>query len=320
MNLPRVRFASLPTPIEALPALSAYLGGPQILVKRDDMTGLGMGGNKIRKLEFLVAEAQANGAKMLITTGAAQSNHCRQTAAVAARMGYSCHLVLTGDPKDSSNGNLLLDSLFGTEITWCEKIHRDEVLSNVFESAWNNGKRPFLIPYGGSSPIGAAAYASAFSELVTQGVTPDTIVFATSSGGTQAGLVLGAKINNSNTRILGVSVDVYAEELQMKVSKLINETADRMQVNFSAEASEILVDDKYIGEGYGVVSSLERDAIKLFAQKEGLLLDPVYTGRAAGALIDMISKGKFKSGEQVLFWHTGGTPALFASQYCDLIK
>jgi D-cysteine desulfhydrase family pyridoxal phosphate-dependent enzyme len=319
MILPRVRLATLPTPIEALPALSAYLGGPQILVKRDDMTGLGMGGNKIRKLEFLVAEAQANGARMLITTGAAQSNHCRQTAAVAARMGYSCHLVLTGNPNDSNNGNLLLDSLFGAEITWCEKIHRDEVVSKVFESAWNDGKRPFLIPYGGSSPIGAAAYASAFSELVAQGVTPDTIIFATSSGGTQAGLVLGARINHSNTRILGVSVDVHTEVLQMKVSKLINETADRMQVNSTVEAQELLIDDNYIGEGYGVVSSLECDAIKLFAKKEGLLLDPVYTGRAGGALIDMISKGMFKAGEQVLFWHTGGTPALFASQYSNLL-
>ncbi len=319
MNLPRVRLATLPTPIEALPALSSYLGGPQIIVKRDDMTGLGMGGNKIRKLEFLVAEAQANGAKMLITTGAAQSNHCRQTAAVSARMGYSCHLVLTGDPKDSSNGNLLLDSLFGAEITWCEKIHRDEEVSKIFDSAWNDGKRPFLIPYGGSSPIGAAAYASAFSELVTQGVSPDTIIFATSSGGTQAGLVLGARIHHSNTRILGISVDVHTEELQMKVSKLINETADRMQVNITVEAHDLLIDDNYIGGGYGVVSPLERDAIKLFAQKEGLLLDPVYTGRAAGALIDMIRKGMFKPGEQVLFWHTGGTPALFASQYCDLL-
>jgi D-cysteine desulfhydrase family pyridoxal phosphate-dependent enzyme len=320
MNLPRIRLATLPTPIEALPTLSAYLGGPQILVKRDDMTGLGMGGNKIRKLEFLVAEAQANGARMLITTGAAQSNHCRQTAAVAAKMGFACHLVLTGDPKGSSNGNLLLDSIFGTEITWCEKKDRDSVLSGVFESAWSTGKRPFLIPYGGSSPVGAAAYASAFSELVTQGVTPDAIVFATSSGGTQAGLVLGAKINHSNTRILGISVDVYAEELKMKVSKLVNETADRMQLSISIESNELLVDDNYIGEGYGVVSSLERDTIRLFAQKEGLLLDPVYTGRAAGALIDMISKGLFKTGEQVLFWHTGGTPALFASQYCDLLS
>ena len=318
MILPRVRLAILPTPIEALPALSAYLGGPQILVKRDDMTGLGMGGNKILKLEYLVAESKANGAKMLITTGAAQSNHCRQTAAVAARMGFACHLVLTGDSKGSSNGNLLLDSLFGTEITWCDKKDRENTLSDVFDSAWNNGKRPFLIPYGGSNPIGAAAYVTAFSELVTQELSPDTIVFATSSGGTQAGLVLGSKVNHSNTRILGISVDVHAEDLKMKVSKLINETADRMQVNISAEANEILVDDSYIGEGYGVVSSLERDAIKLFAQKEGLLLDPVYTGRAAGALIDMISKGKFKAGEQVLFWHTGGTPALFASQYCDM--
>lgn len=315
MNLPRVRLAKLPTPIEALPNLSAYLGGPQILVKRDDLTGLGMGGNKVRKLEFLIAEAQANGARMLITTGAAQSNHCRQTAAAAARMGYACHLVLTRNESGSTGGNLLLDSLFGAEIIWCEKAERDTVLSQVFDSEWNAGKRPFLIPYGGSSPVGASAYVMAFSELATQGLSPDVIVFPSSSGGTQAGLVLGAKINQSKIRIIGISVDETAEDLKAKVSKLANAAAERMQVYEAVETSEILVDDHYIGRGYGVLSALERDAIKLFARKEGLLLDPVYTGRAAGALIDLIQKGVLKTGEQVLFWHTGGTPALFASQY-----
>lgn len=315
MILPRVQLAILPTPIQALPNISAYLGGPQILVKRDDLTGLGMGGNKVRKLEFLIAEAQANGAKMLITTGAAQSNHCRQTAAAAARMGYSCHLVLTRNLEGSSNGNLLLDSLFGAEVTWCEKTERDSVLSQVFNSAWDAGRRPFLIPYGGSSPVGASAYAMAFSELVSQGLSPDVIVFPTSSGGTQAGLILGAKIHQSSTRILGISVDEQAEGLKLKVSNLANAAAERMQVFESVEPNEIIVDDHYIGQGYGVMSALERDAIRLFARKEGLLLDPVYTGRAAGALIDLIQKGVLKAGEQVLFWHTGGTPALFASQY-----
>lgn len=315
MILPRIRLAVLPTPIEALPSLSAYLGGPQILVKRDDLTGLGMGGNKVRKLEFLIAEAKANGAKMLITTGAAQSNHCRQTAAAAARMGYACHLVLTRNEEGSSGGNLLLDSLFGAEITWCDKADREKVLAEVFDSEWNSGKRPYLIPYGGSNPSGASAYANAFSELVSQGISPDVIIFPTSSGGTQAGLVLGAKMHNSKIRILGISVDEEAETLKAKVSKLANAAAERMQILEVVETNEILVDDNYIGQGYGILSGLEREAIKLFARKEGLLLDPVYTGRAAGAMIDLIQKGNLKAGQQVLFWHTGGTPALFASQY-----
>lgn len=315
MNLPRIKLAVLPTPVEAMPTLSAYLGGPQILVKRDDLTGLGMGGNKVRKLEYLIAEAQADGAKMLITTGAAQSNHCRQTAAAAARMGFACHLVLTRNIGGSDGGNLLLDSLFGAEITWCEKSERETVVSEVFDAEWNNGNRPFLIPYGGSSPVGACAYVDAFSELVAQGLSPDVIVFPSSSGGTQAGLALGAKKHQSSTRILGISVDEPAGELKLKVSRLANAAAERLQLAEIVEASEVQVDDSNIGNGYGILSGLERDAIKLFARKEGLLLDPVYTGRAAGGLIDLIKRGEIKAGQQVLFWHTGGTPALFASQY-----
>lgn len=317
MNLPRIRLASLPTPIEALPSLSSYLGGPQILVKRDDLTGLGLGGNKVRKLEYLVAEAQANGAKQLITTGAAQSNHCRQTAAAAARLGLSCHLVLSGKEEASHGGNLLLDRLLGAEITWCTRSERETKLTQVFDSAWSEGKRPYLIPYGGSSPTGAAGYVTAFDEMVAQGLSPDVIVFASSSGGTQAGLVLGAKINKSQTRILGISVDESADELREKIVRIANDSSERLQILDKVGLNEIHVNDQYIGGGYGVVSSLERDAIKVFARKEGLLLDPVYTGRAGGALIDLISKGELKAGEQVLFWHTGGTPALFAIQYED---
>jgi D-cysteine desulfhydrase family pyridoxal phosphate-dependent enzyme len=315
MNLPRLQLAALPTPIETLPNIGATLGGIQVLVKRDDLTGLGGGGNKVRKLEFLTAEAQANGARMLITTGAAQSNHCRQTAAAAARLGLDCRLVLVKPDGGSSGGNLLLDGLFGAEITWCEKSQRDAALRQAFDAAWQDGKRPFLIPYGGSSPTGAAAYYHAFEEMLAQGVEPDIIVFASSSGGTQAGLALGAAAHGNRTRVLGISVDEPAAVLQKTASQLAREAAARMRLSVDISQEEILVIDDYIQPGYGVLTNLERDAIRLFARREGLLLDPVYTGRAAGGLLDLARKGYFKAGQQVLFWHTGGTPALFASQY-----
>lgn len=317
MNLPRLNLATLPTPIEALPNISATLGGIQLLVKRDDLTGLGGGGNKVRKLEFLTAEAQANGARMLVTTGAAQSNHCRQTAAAAARLGLECRLVLVKPEGGSSGGNLLLDSLFGAGITWCDKTSRDDTLRRVFDETWQDGRRPFLIPYGGSSPTGAAAYFHAFEEMLSQGVSPDVIVFSSSSGGTQAGLALGAAAHGNRTRVLGISMDEPAPVLKETASRLAREAASRMRLAVELSSEDILVDDSYIGPGYGVLTSLERDAIRLFARREGLLLDPVYTGRAAGGLLDLARKGYFKQGEQVLFWHTGGTPALFASQYVN---
>lgn len=318
MILPRIKLAALPTPIESLPNLSAYLGGPQILVKRDDLTGLGGGGNKVRKLELLAAEARANGAKMLITTGAAQSNHCRQTAAMAARLGLKCRLVLVKSPEGSESGNLLLDELFGAEITWCEKPQRDNTLEKVFDQAWEEGQRPYKIPYGGSNANGAAAYAYAYEEMVNQGLSPDVIVFPTSSGGTQAGLALGVKWKRSPVRLIGISVDEPAESLQQRVADLANQAAERMLLVERLDAGEVIVEDGYMTAGYGVMTNLERDAIRLFARKEGLLLDPVYTGRAAGGMIDLIRKGSIKTNEQVLFWHTGGTPALFASQYRTL--
>jgi len=321
MNLPRLNLAALPTPIEALPNISAALGGIQLLVKRDDLTGLGGGGNKVRKLEFLAAEAQANGAHMLVTTGAAQSNHCRQTAAAAARLGMACQLVLV-KPEGIINGggNLLLDGLFGAEIIWCEKTRRDDTLHNVFNEAWQDGRRPFLIPYGGSSPTGAAAYYHAYSEMISQGVVPDVIIFASSSGGTQAGLALGAAVHGNQTRVLGISVDEPASILKETVSHLAREAASRMRLGVELSTEDILVDDNYIRPGYGVLTSLERDAIRFFARREGLVLDPVYTGRAAGGLLDLARKGYFKTGEQVLFWHTGGILALFASQYANILE
>jgi L-cysteate sulfo-lyase len=317
-SLPRQRFAHLPTPVESLPGVSAALQGPTLWVKRDDQTGLALGGNKTRKLELLVAEARANGARTLITTGAVQSNHCRQTAAAAARFGFDCILVLAGEKPALVTGNLLLDQLFGADVVWTDSSRRDQALKEAFDSAWEAGRRPYLVPYGGSSPTGAAAYALALQELLERGQQPDWIVFASSSGGTQAGLVVGARLFGFQGKILGISVDQPAGELQARVAQLATETADFLGERARFDPGEILVNDSYLGQGYGVMGEPEREAIHLFARRDGLLLDPVYTGRAAAGLIDLARKGYFAVGTSVLFWHTGGTPALFADLYHDL--
>ncbi len=319
MKIPRLLFAHLPTPVEALPRLSAELKGPRLFIKRDDQTGLALGGNKTRKLEFLLAEAQANGARTLITAGAVQSNHCRQTAAAAARFGLGCILVLAGDPPEQASGNLLLDDLLGAEVVWTTRAERDAALKRIFDEAWSAGRRPYLIPYGGSNPTGAAAYAYALQELKGQMPQADWIVFPSSSGGTQAGLVLGARLENWTGRILGISVDEPAEVLRARVAKLAEETSELFGARLSFSPEEVLVNSDYLGGGYGVMGAREKEAIQLFARMEAILLDPVYTGRAAAGLIDLIRKGFFLSTETVLFWHTGGTPALFAETYSKAI-
>ena len=314
-TIPRIRFAHLPTPIETMPRLEEALHGPRLLVKRDDLTGLAFGGNKTRKLEFLVAEAQAEGADTLITAGALQSNHCRQTAAAAARFGFGCTLVLAGEPPAHASANLLLDDLFGAQIVWTEKAHRDEVLQASFDSARVKGKKPYLVPYGGSNSTGALGYAFAMEEFAGQHVEADWIVFASSSGGTQAGLVLGASLFGYSGKILGISVDEPQRDLQIHVAELASETSERLGTRIEFAADVVLVNANYAAPGYGVMTAAEREAIQLFAKYEGLLLDPVYTGRAAAGMIDLIRKGFFKQDEIVLFWHTGGQPALFAEKY-----
>jgi D-cysteine desulfhydrase family pyridoxal phosphate-dependent enzyme len=313
--LPRVKIACLPTPLEPLPRLSTILGGPNLYVKRDDMTGLALGGNKTRKLEFLIAEAQANGAKTLLTAGAVQSNHCRQTAAAAARFGFRCILILTGDAPRIKEANTLLDSLLGAEIIWTVKEKRDEVLQETFNSCWENGQRPYLIPYGGSNGTGAVAYAYAFQELHGQMDSMDWVVFASSSGGTQAGLAIGAQIVNWPGRLLGISVDQPESILKTRVEELIEAGVQKMNLRSNIQSPSLLVNDAYTGGGYAVMGKPEEEAIRLFAQQEALILDPVYTGRAAAGLIDLIHQGFFKKSDSVVFWHTGGIPALFSSQY-----
>jgi D-cysteine desulfhydrase family pyridoxal phosphate-dependent enzyme len=313
--IPRLRFANLPTPVETMPRLSTLLNGPRLLIKRDDLTGLALGGNKTRKLEFLIAEAQAGGANTLITAGAVQSNHCRQTAAAAARFGMRCVLVLAGDQPAQPSGNYLLDKLLGAEAVFTTREQRDAELKRVFDALWAAGQRPYLVPYGGSNTTGALAYAFAVQELLEQGHQPEWIIFPSSSGGTQAGLVLGARRFGYRGRILGISVDEPADVLQARVAALATDASDKLGDKMVFKPEDILVNADYVGGGYGVMSELEKEAIRLFAANEGLLLDPVYTGRAAGGMIDLIRRGFFAPDETILFWHTGGTPALFAGQY-----
>ncbi len=317
--IPRARFANLPTPIEPLPRLSAMLGGPRLLVKRDDLTGLAFGGNKTRKLEFVLAEAQAHGARTLITVGAAQSNHCRQTAALAARFGLDCILVLSGEAEKPFSGNLLLDELFGAEIIWTTRPEREAALQKAFDTAWAAGRRPYLIPLGASNALGTLAYEAAFQEFLGQSTPVDWIVVASSSGGTQAGLALGARRASWPGRVLGISIDEPQADLQRIVAGLASAAAERLGESTRILPDEIHANADYLGEGYGILGDAEREAIGMFARQEGLLLDPVYTSRAAAGMIDLIRRGFFQPGETVLFWHTGGTPALFAQRYAASI-
>ena len=313
--LPKLDFAHLPTPVELLPRLSAQLNGPQIFIKRDDQTGLAFGGNKTRKLEYLLADAQAQGADTLITGGAVQSNHCRQTAAAAARNGFACTLVLTGDKPPKPSGNYFLDLFLGAQIVWAAGADRDLVLQQTFEQTQSEGRKPYLIPYGGSNPIGALGYVYALKEMLEQVDDLDWIIFPSSSGGTQAGLALGGRMFNFKGKILGISIDNPASELSEKIARLAEETAQGLGIEQSFKPQDILVNDDYLGGGYGVMGEPEVEALKMFAHSEGMLLDPVYTGRAAAGLIDLIRREVITAHQKVLFWHTGGSPAIFVDRY-----
>ena len=318
-SLPRFPLAQLPTPIEELKSLSRELGGPELLIKRDDQTGLALGGNKTRKLEFLVGQALEQGADTLVTAGATQSNHCRQTAAAAARAGLRCELLLNGTKPELPNGNVLLDELLGARIHWIHLSERPAKLHELPDQLRKEGRKPYVIPVGGSNGVGATGYVLAMIELVEQldGIDRrvDHVVFASSSGGTQAGIVVGAKVTGFDGKLHGVSVDKgnrggapYDHEL----ANIANETGKYIGFDAQFTAGDFNVDYGYLGSGYGVPSVLEREAIRLLGSREGILLDPVYTGRSMGALVDLIRKKTFRSDETVLFWHTGGAPALFA--------
>jgi len=314
-RLYRVSIGHLPTPLEPLHRLSAMLGGPELWIKRDDQTGLATGGNKTRKLEFLVADALAQEADTLISCGATQSNHARQTAAAAAKFGMACTLVLRGEEPPQAQGNLLLDRLLGAEVVWAGDEPLVERMEAVADDLRAQGRRPYVVPYGGSNPLGASGYVAAMEELLAQCAERDLhfdhIVLASSSGGTQAGLMVGARALGYEGRILGISVDPTADRLRQTLADLATATADRLGLGFTFAPEDFDVVDRYLGGGYAVIGDLEREAIRTLARVEGILLDPVYTGRAFGGLLDLIRQGAFGPQERVLFWHTGGIPGLF---------
>jgi D-cysteine desulfhydrase family pyridoxal phosphate-dependent enzyme len=320
----RIPLAHLPTRIEHLARLSETLGAPQIYCKRDDQTGLGFGGNKTRKLEYLLGDALQQGARTLVSMGAIQSNHCRQVAAVAARAGLNCILVLSGTPPAIATGNLYLDQLFGAEVVWADRENRQQVLEETVKQAQYEGRAPYMIPYGGSNEVGVMGYYEAMRELREEeqqlGLNFDWIVTASSSGGTQAGMLLGALAWQFTGRILGIAIEGSAEELGAIVHNLVTAAMSANGLDLAYDRHLIHVNDSYTGAGYGVMGKPEIEAIRMFASQEGLLLDPVYTGRAAAGLIDLVRKGYFDKDEKVLFWHTGGTPALFAEPYLSKLQ
>lgn len=327
-DLPRFPLAHLPTPLEELPrlrhALQTQAPGrpvPRLLIKRDDQTGLAGGGNKARKLEYLVADALRQGADTLITAGAPQSNHCRQTAAAAAKAGLHAVLVLGGSAPMLAGGNLLLDRLLGAELVWAEGRDRAAVMAEAAASQVAAGHHPYPIPYGGSNAVGAWGYAMAMAELLQQlqatGKAADHVVIATSSGGTQAGLVAGALALGYAGLIHGISIDQRAEEFRPQLAALAQATARHAGLDLRFSEDDFIVHDGYLGGGYGIVGQPEREAIMLAARSEGLLVDPVYTGRALAGLVDLVKRGVFGEDEAVVFWHTGGLPAIFA--YGDVL-
>ncbi len=319
--LPRVRLAHLPTPVEPLLNLSKHLGGAELWIKRDDQTGLATGGNKARKLEYLIGEALRARADCVITAGSTQSNHARQTAAAAAKCGLECHLVLYAPearPPAGPNGNVLLDLLLGASIHWTEEhAPYNKAIAQVEETLRTQGKQPYVVPYGGSSRVGMMGYASAMQELADQAVVTkelDAVVFASSSGGTQAGLILGSYLTGwlGKVDLLGISVDEREATLGPRIANLVNEGAQALGLDWCVSDDVVDINDDYLGAGYAVVGDAEREAITLLARHEGILADPVYTGRALAGLIDLVRQGRFGAGQRVLFWHTGGAAALFA--------
>jgi L-cysteate sulfo-lyase len=327
-GFPRVQLAHLPTPLEILPRLSEELGGPEIWVKRDDCTGLATGGNKTRKLEFSMGEAQERGADTIITVGAVQSNHVRQTAAAACKLGMKCEVLLehrVNDPSElyRNSGNVLLDRIFGASL-------REYAAGTDFELAMEEvagevraaGGAPYIVPGGASNPVGALGYVGCGEELLQQceeqDVHFDHIVTATGSAGTHAGLAVGLRGNGSDLPILGIGVNAPKDVQEDKVYKLAAETAELVGKPGCVAREDIIADCNYIGPGYGQPTDGMNEAVLLLARTEGLLFDPVYSGKALAGMIDYVRRGRFDHNERIVFLHTGGAAGLFA--YADILN
>jgi D-cysteine desulfhydrase family pyridoxal phosphate-dependent enzyme len=318
-NIPRARITFLPTPLTELKRLGAALHGPRIFMKRDDCTGLALGGNKTRKLEFLIGEALSLGCDCVITGGAMQSNHSRQTAAAAAAVGLECHLALGGEEPPFAEGNLLLDRLLCATVHWCGEQRKGERIPEIAETLRAQGRKPYIVPYGGSNATGALGFVAAAAELKEQLAQLDEridyVIIPSSSGGTHAGMTVGIDFYKIKTKVIGIGIDrkdPNEPPYESGLATLANQIAERLGSRSTYTEDDFTMKYGYLGGGYGIVGDLEREAIRLTARHEAVLLDPVYTGRSMGGLIDMIRNNEFSSRDAVLFWHTGGTPALFA--------
>ena len=331
--IPRTPLSHLPTPLEEMKGVSLRLEGVNLYVKRDDQTGLAFGGNKARKLEHIMADVVARGADSVVTWAGVQSNWCRQVAAACARLGIRPVLVLLKKPGMplEEDGNLLLDRLFNAEIrvvdapegkSFLELENVKELVEPVMEEERAAGRMPYLAPVGGSllegdmlRPLGALGYVRAFAEIMEQasamGFIPDTVLLATGSAGTQAGLLVGAKILSPSTRVVGISVAGSAADVSGYVKSIAEATLNEVAAPGPVNDDEVVVLDDYLAEGYGVLNAQITQAIGMVAREEGLLLDPVYTGKSMAGLLDLAGKGFFRDGERVVFIHTGGTPAIF---------
>jgi len=315
-DVPTLTLGVLPTPVEPMPALSAVLGGgPKLVVKRDDTIGFAFGGNKVRKLALLGARAQVEGCDTLITAGGLQSNHARITAATAVKLGMRCVLVVNGEPPPAPTANALLDRLLGAEVVYInERDRRMETVRQVADGLSSQGRRVFEIPIGGSMPLGSLGYLHAVLELLEQMPPPDVIVHATSSGGTQAGIVAACRLLGLPTRVVGIAADGPTPQIQAQIRANIDGIALLLGLDPSRiqRGTAIDIDDRFFGNGYAIPTAASQEAIELTARTEAIFLDPVYTAKAMSGLIAYVRQQKFTAKQTVLFWHTGGQVGLFA--------
>lgn len=316
-HLPRVSLGHFPTPVEPMERLRAAIGGgPALYIKRDDAIDFGFGGNKVRKLAWVIGEALAQGADTLITCGGIQSNHARATTAAAVKHGLRPVLVANGTPPASPTGNALLDTLMGAEIHYVEtREDRAPAMAELADRLRAEGKRPYVVPLGASTPLGALGYAEAVGELLDQGCRPDVIVHACSSGGTQAGILAGCALHQLDAEVIGVSADDPAPQVTAAVRAMLTGMEQLLGGNGDRPALDrvsIHVDDTQVGEGYGIPTLRSREAQQLAAQTEAIFVDHTYTAKALGALLAWVRSGRFAPEQTVLFWHTGGQVGLFA--------
>jgi 1-aminocyclopropane-1-carboxylate deaminase/D-cysteine desulfhydrase-like pyridoxal-dependent ACC family enzyme len=312
--IPAIPLGQFPTPIEEMRRLAVAVGtGARVLVKRDDAISFGFGGNKVRKLGIVAADAVAAGADTLVTIGGIQSNHARATAATAAKLGMRCTLVANGARPDRPTANALLDALLGADIEYvASREERVPGMHRAIARLQSEGRRPYEVPLGASTPRGAMGFARAVGEMIGQGVTPDVIVHATSSGGTQAGLVAGCALLGLPTKVVGVSADDPSESVRAQVATVVLGIYDMLGADLTVAPDDLDVDDTFVGDGYGVPTDASREAQRLAAQNEALFVDHTYTAKALAAMIAYLRSGAIDRTKTVLFWHTGGQVGLFA--------